>query len=88
MIAEYERLALEREFAERAFGSAQTALDMARIDGERQRLFVERISTPALADYPKYPYRLLSILAVFAVAQMLYAIARRLATDTRAHAGN
>lgn len=88
LIADYERLMLEREFTERAFASAQTAHDIARIDAERQRLFVERISSPSSPDYPKYPYRIFSILAIFATTWMLYAIGRRIASDSRAHAEN
>jgi capsular polysaccharide transport system permease protein len=87
LIAEYERLLLEREFEEKTFASAQSALDIARIDAERQRLFLERISTPGLADYPKYPNRLLGIFGVFFVTFLLFSIARRLMSDTRAHAG-
>jgi capsular polysaccharide transport system permease protein len=87
LIAEYDRLVLEREFAERAFASAQSALDIARIEAQRQRLFLERISTPAPADYPRYPQRLLNILAVFAICMMLFAIGRALVSDTRAHGG-
>jgi capsular polysaccharide transport system permease protein len=88
LIAEYERLVLEREFAERTFASAQTALDIARVDAQRQRLFLERISTPGIPDYPKYPKRILSILATFGLCYMLYSIGRRLVADTRAHAGH
>lgn len=87
LIAEYERLSLEREFAERAFASARTALDIARIDAERQKLFIELISEPSLPDYSKYPYRLLSTLSVFVLLSFVYAVARRLVADTRGHAG-
>lgn len=88
LIAEYERLMLEREFAERTFASAQAAHNIARVDAERQRLFIERISSPTLPDYPKYPYRLLSVLAVLALAWMLYSIGTRIVNDSRRHAGN
>ena len=88
LIAEYERLVLEREFAERSFASAQAAFDLARIEADRQRLFLERISTPALADYAEHPWRLLGILAVFALAHMAYGLGRRLIADMRSHAGN
>lgn len=88
LIAEYERLMLEREFAERSFASAQAALDLARVEADRQRLFLERISAPALPDYPERPWRLLGILAVFALAQLTYTIGRRLLDDSRSHAGN
>ncbi len=41
------------------------AHDIARVDAERQRLFIERISSPSIPDDPKYPYRLITLLAVF-----------------------
>lgn len=88
LIAEYERLSLERQFAERTFASAQTAYDIALVDSERQRLFIERISVPSKPDYPKYPYRLLDIASVYIVCWLLFAIARRLVSDARGHAGN
>lgn len=87
LIAEYERLMLEREFAQRAFASAQTLLDATRIEGERQRLFLERISSPGLTDYPLYPYRLINTLLIFLACWLLFAIGRLLQADTRAHVG-
>ncbi|MGE0769150.1 MAG: capsule biosynthesis protein [Hyphomicrobiaceae bacterium] len=87
IIADYERLMLEREFAERAFASAQTALDLARIDAERQRLFIERVSRAMTPDYAKYPWRLLDSLAVFLLCSMVYALGKRILSDVRSHGG-
>ncbi len=87
IIADYERLVLEREFAERTFASAQGALDLARIDAERQRLFLERISAPSLTDFPQRPYRALGLLLVFAALNVLYVIGRYVTMDTRSHVG-
>lgn len=86
LLAEYERLVLEREFGERTFASALSALEVARVDAQRQRLFLEKISNPIAPDYAKYPYRLLGMLMVFAVAFMLYGIGRRFVADMRSHA--
>jgi capsular polysaccharide transport system permease protein len=88
LIADYERLVLEREFEEKTFASSQSALEIMRLDAERQRLFLERISTPGLTDYPKYPSRWPSILAAFVISWMVFGILRRLIDDTRAHAGH
>lgn len=63
-VAEYERLSLFREFAERSLGSALTGLELARTDGMKQKLYLEQISAPAVADHPLYPYRILSIIGV------------------------
>ncbi|MEO1205116.1 MAG: chain-length determining protein [Pseudomonadota bacterium] len=85
LIADYERLLLEREFAERSFASARSAYDIARIESERQRLFIERISTPSTPDYPEYPYRLLMVLASFLCLSMIYLILKYLFVNLRAH---
>lgn len=63
-VAEYERLTLFREFAERSLGSALTGLELAKTDGLKQKLYLEQISAPAIADHPLYPYRILSIIGV------------------------
>lgn len=88
LIATYERLILQREFAERTFASAQIAHDLARIDAERQRLFIERVATPSLPDYPKYPYRLWNIFGVLFLLWLVYAVATKVAADSKGHAGH
>jgi capsular polysaccharide transport system permease protein len=85
-IAEYKRLMLEREFAERTFMSALNTVEAAQVNVLRQRLYLERISSPAVPDYAAYPYRLAYILAVFILCGTLYRILRALVLDTLAHA--
>jgi capsular polysaccharide transport system permease protein len=86
LIAEYERLLLERELAEKTFASALTLLEAARADSQRQGLFLERISSPIPPDHPRYPYGLLGILATLAVTSIVYSIGRNLISDTMMHA--
>ena len=86
LIAEYERLMLERELAEKTFASALTLLEAARADSQRQGLFLERISSPIPPDHPRYPYGLLGILATLAVTSIVYSIGRNLISDTMMHA--
>lgn len=88
LIAEYERLSLEREFAERTFASAMTALEIARIDAGRQQLYLDLISMPIIPDHAQYPYRLLNILFVFLGCSMAYSLLRGVIGDTLSHAGN
>jgi capsular polysaccharide transport system permease protein len=85
LIAEYERLVLERTFSERTFSSALSALEAARLDSERQKLFLERISNPSAPDYPQYPRRWFGVLAVLAVSSAIYWIGRMLLGDVREH---
>jgi capsular polysaccharide transport system permease protein len=86
-VAEYDRLLLEREFADQAFTSAMSTLEVARVDALRQRTFLEQISSPNLPDYPKYPYRVVWIIAIAAGVGSLYWIGRKLVLDVFAHAG-
>lgn len=86
LLAEYEKLTLERGLAEQAYASALTSLEAARLEGQRQRLFLERIANATSSDYAKYPYRLINTMIVFAVCWMLYSIGRRLIADASQHA--
>lgn len=73
-ISGYEALALERELADRALAAASTALDAARVDARRQKLYLERIVNPGLPDRPSEPKRLLAVLAVFLTSLLIYGI--------------
>ncbi len=65
-LADYERLVLEREFAKNALAGAVRSLEAARTEARRQQLYLERITQPAVADYPMSPQRLRLSLTVIA----------------------
>lgn len=75
-LAEYERLVLDREFADRALASAMHSLEAARTDVEKQQIYVERIVEPRAADYAKYPYRVSWCLLVFGLSIAAFVIVR------------
>jgi capsular polysaccharide transport system permease protein len=85
-IAEYERLMLEREFAERTFVSALNSLEAARVDAQRQRLYLEGISSPTVPDHAAYPCRLAFIFGTLLLSGIVYRIVRAFVLDTLAHA--
>ena len=87
-ISEYELLTLEREFADKQLASATVSLEAARLEAERQQLYLGRVVEPNLPDYPLYPRRLLSILAVLVTTLLIYAIAWLLVTGIREHASS
>ncbi len=58
-VAAYERLLLERSFAEQTFVSALTMLETARLDAERQQAYLEQVVAPHVADEPRYPHRVI-----------------------------
>lgn len=85
IIADYERLVLEREFADRALASALASLENARIESQRQQLYLERVVEPHAADYPAQPKRLLWIAIVMALSFSVFSILRSLINNVRAH---
>lgn len=72
--SEYETLAAERTLAERAMAAASTALDTARLDARRQKLYLERIVSPSVADKATEPNRFRAILMVLISTLLIYGI--------------
>jgi len=85
-LTEYERLTLDRELAEKALASAFTSLEAARLEAQRQQLYIETIAEPNLADYPLYPKRAISFGMVLVSCLLAYGIAWLLVISPREHA--
>ena len=71
-IAAFDMLTLQRDFADRQLASATTSLEAARMQAERQQLYLDLIVQPNQADYAAYPKRIASIAVVFASMLGLY----------------
>jgi capsular polysaccharide transport system permease protein len=84
-LTEYERLNLQRELGEKALASAFTSLEAARIEAQRQQLYLETIAHPNLADYALYPKRIVSFITVFATCMLAYGLAWLLVANVREH---
>lgn len=85
-IAEYERLMLEREFAAKALIAAMTALETAKIEGQRQQVYLEKVATPAKPDYPTYPWRVVWCLVTLVASYMTWRMWGILVKDAADHA--
>lgn len=57
LIAEYESLTVDREYAEQTYRAAQTALEVARDDAARQSRYLATYIKPTLATESEYPQR-------------------------------
>lgn len=57
LLAEYEGLLAERDFAEQSYLAALTALDAARANAARQTRYVATFIAPTLAETSEYPRR-------------------------------
>ncbi|WP_234992277.1 sugar transporter [Roseisalinus antarcticus] len=58
LLAEYESLAVDREFAEESYRAARAALDSARADVTRQTRYLAAYIEPTLPQSAEYPRRL------------------------------
>ncbi len=57
LIAEYEGLVVDREFAEENYRAALAAVDLARANAARQSRYLATFITPTLAQTSEYPRR-------------------------------
>lgn len=83
--AEYQRLALEREFADKQLASTLASLEQARNEAQRKQVYVERIAQPNLPDIALEPRRLRSILATFVLGLVAWGILSMLLAGVREH---
>jgi capsular polysaccharide transport system permease protein len=86
-LADYERLDLQKLLGEKTLVSAFTSLEAARLEAQRQQLFLETITQPNLADYPLYPKRFASFGTIGVTCLLAYGIAWLLVAGIREHAG-
>ncbi|MBR8429763.1 hypothetical protein KDW37_03440 [Burkholderia cenocepacia] len=72
--AEFQRLTLEKEVADKILAGAITLLDQARVEAERKQLYLERISEPSQPDYAMSPRRGRAVLATFLLGLILWGV--------------
>lgn len=82
---EYERLALERVFADKQLGAALVSLEQARNDAQRKQLYLERIVQPNKPDVAVEPRRLRGILATFILGLICWGVLTILVAGVREH---
>lgn len=73
----YETIKLERDLAEKSLTTAATALDLAKQESQRGRLYLERVVEPSVPDRYGYPTRYLNMLILIAICLSVYWIIHR-----------
>lgn len=73
-VAEFERLSVDREFAEQGYVAALSAFDGARAEANRQSRYLASYIAPTLAERPEFPQRGLLVALVAAFAFLIWAI--------------
>ena len=87
LVAEYEDLTIEAEFAQKQLVSAMTSLEQARIQQMAQSRYVVAYQQPTLPDESLYPRPFLFTLYVFAALLLLLGIVSLVWASIREHAG-
>lgn len=83
--AEYQRLMLENELAEKQMAAAMTSLESAKAEADRQQLYLEVVAMPNVPDMAQEPKRLYNTLATFVIGLMLYGVLSLLLASVREH---
>lgn len=85
-VSAYERLTLLRDFADKSLANALNALESARREARRQKIYVETIVEPNLPDQDTEPQRARSVLTVFAMSVAVFAMGWILLAGAKEHA--
>ena len=83
--AQYQRLALESQFADKQLASAMASLEDARNEALRKQAYVERIVQPNLPDEALEPRRLRGIFTTFVLGLVVWGLASMLFAGVREH---
>jgi capsular polysaccharide transport system permease protein len=83
--ADFQRLALEREFAERQLAGALTLLEQARNEAQRKQLYLERIVQPSKPDVAVEPRRIRGVITTFVLGLVAWGILSMLLAGVREH---
>ena len=74
VIGEYERLSVDREFAERTYLTALAAYDTAVAEAQRKTRYLAAYMEPTRAESPEYPHRLTLLMLTATILFMIWAI--------------
>lgn len=83
--ANYTRLQLDSQFADKQLASAMAALDNARAEAQRKQLYLERLVQPNQPDVAIEPRRLKRIFEVFALGMLVWGVLSLVLAGVREH---
>ena len=81
----YDRMVLEKAFADRQLVTVLATLESARSEAQRKQLYLERLVQPNLPDMAVEPRRLRSFLAIFAAGVILWGLLTLIIAAIREH---
>ena len=83
--AEFQRVALEKEFADKMLASTMSTLEQARSEAQRKQLYLERIVQSSRPDGHTEPKRARNILVTLIVSLVVWGILSLLLAGIREH---
>jgi len=84
-ISGYESLVFQRTLLEKEVGAADAGVASAKLQADRQLLYLNEITQPNLPDYAAYPKAIANTAVVFATMMGLYLMAMLLISGAREH---
>ncbi len=81
----YDRLLLDKTFADRQLATALATLEQSRNEAQRKQLYLERLVQPNRPDYPLEPRRVRGVLTVLAVGLLAWGVASLVLAAVREH---
>ncbi len=86
LLEQYRYLLTQQEFAEKAYASALTSLETARLEAGRQQRYLATFVHPSLPQKALYPKRIRNFLLTFVISVMIWAIGTLVVYAIRDHA--
>ena len=83
--ANYTRLQLDSQFADKQLASAMAALENARAEAQRKQLYLERLVQPNQPDVAVEPKRLKRIFEIFALGMLVGGVLSLVLAGVREH---
>jgi len=83
--AEFQRLLLEKEFADKQLASALASLEQARNEAQRKQLYLERIAQPSLPDAAMEPRRVRNILTTLVLGLIAWGVLTMIVAGIKEH---
>jgi capsular polysaccharide transport system permease protein len=82
---DFERLALDVEFADKQLGVALAGLETARSEAQQKQLYLERLVQPSLPDKAMEPRRIRTVIGIFLISIVVWGVASIVRASVREH---
>ena len=86
-LADYSKLMLEQDFAQKDYQSALAGLELARIQADRQHMYLVQVVEPNVPQDAEFPRAWYNVMTVFVTLSVCYGIGWLIVAGVKEHAG-